>query len=579
VVVNPQPVTPEPVTPPTVVNAPIVAQPGTDHVNVTARNLRLQKREADAMAAKRETVGDQARITVRYARSTQILIQETVPVQARVQAGVASVSFDYRSAGARLDDARLIEVEVAIPTSRTAYLYYDEVMPAGSDVKTDVPFLLYGGGPRASWPAIGAMVNVAGIVSTTGMAKADRADFVKNAAGEYGIAVAFTDPSTGTSFGMNSLTLKPGTGAGRAINFDKPMQLPEGSTVKYALTAKTRGGQVWQATGTVQVNTMQLDYDQGFAPVVLSIPTELAVVPQTPPVVVNPQPVTPAPITQTPVTPPVVENPQPVTAPIVAQPGTDHVSVTARNLRVQKREADAMAAKRETVGDQARITVRYARSTQILIQETVPIQARTQAGVTTITIDYRSAGAQLGDAKPIEVEVAIPTSLTAYLYYDEVMPAGSDVKMDVPFLLYGANPRASWPATGAMVGVAGIVSTTGMAQADRADFVKNAAGEYSVTITLADPSSGKVLGTNVFTTKPGSGAGSVHNFGKLLQLPEGATVKYTLTAKTRGGQVWQATGTVQVNTLQLDYNRGFAPVVLTIATNLAVAPQTPAKAP
>jgi len=54
-----------------------------------------------------------------------------------------------------------------------------------------------------------------------------------------------------------------------------------------------------------------------------------------------------------------------------------------------------------------------------------------------------------------------------------------------------------------------------------------------------------------------------------MSLPEGATVRYTLTAKAKNGRTWTATGTTQIWTTNLAYESGFEPVILRIEEDLA----------
>ncbi len=60
----------------------------------------------------------------------------------------------------------------------------------------------------------------------------------------------------------------------------------------------------------------------------------------------------------------------------------------------------------------------------------------------------------------------------------------------------------------------------------------------------------------------------VFPFTKRFSLPEGSTIKYTLTAKAKNGALWSATGTTQIWTTTLAYEGGFAPVTLYIGDDL-----------
>jgi hypothetical protein len=259
------------------------AQPpsGGDSVVVTARNAQLDKREAVALVDRGETIGNQARIAIRYYRTNEAISQETIPVMVRAQGGSWAISFEYRSPGVSLDRNRLIEVEVAIPTSGKDSLQYAEVQQADDNVRVDVPFFLLTDKPRAVWPAVGAPVKVVGYVSMIQPGKAaaersaDREDFEKNDKGDYGITVEITDPKSGKPYGKDTIYAKPGAPRGRTYYFSAPMSLPEGATVGYTLTARARNGKIWQVTGTTVVRTTMLDYNAGFAPVLLFLADDL----------------------------------------------------------------------------------------------------------------------------------------------------------------------------------------------------------------------------------------------------------------------------------------------------------------
>lgn len=259
------------------------AQPpsGGDGVVVSARSLQLDKREATALVDRGETIGNQAKVAVRYYRTNETISQETVPVTVRAQGGSWAVSLEYRSPSLSLDRNRLVEVEVAIPTNGPDSLMYAEVQQADNAVRVDVPFFILSDRSRVAWPAVGAPVKVVGYVSMLQPGKAaaerpaDRADFEKNDKGDYGITVEITDPKSGKPYGKDTIWAKPGAPRGRVYYFGAPMSLPEGATVGYSLTAKAKNGKIWQVAGTTVVRTTGLDYNAGFAPVLLFLADDL----------------------------------------------------------------------------------------------------------------------------------------------------------------------------------------------------------------------------------------------------------------------------------------------------------------
>ena len=261
------------------------AATGTDHVVVSAKNLMVGNREAAALVAAKETIGPSAKVTVRVYRSSQVLSQDSLPVDVKQQGGNLAVSLQYQSVGVSLGRDRLVEVEVVIPTTAGHSLYYREAMPAADEVSMSVPFLLYTATVPIAWPAVGSPVQTAGYVSwvPAGKGRAERAedreDFQKNGKGEYGISIEIADAKTGRSYGKDTVWRKPGLARGQALRFTAAIGVPEGAVVGYVLTAQARNGRTWSATGQAQVWTTMLRYEGGFEPVLLPVSDELAPAP------------------------------------------------------------------------------------------------------------------------------------------------------------------------------------------------------------------------------------------------------------------------------------------------------------
>ena len=252
---------------------------GDDHVIVTAKNLRLQQRETSALSSAGDQVGDQARVTVRYYRTVEVITQYFVPVDVKQQGGATTISFSSTSNAVSLNRERMVEVETAIQTSKGLFLYYTEAQASDSQVSIDVPFLLYGDNPQVRWPALGSPVQVGGYLSKLPLTKdraVDKEDFDKNANGENSITVAITDARTGTSYGQATVSTKPGQGRSRTLVFGKSLQVTEGSSVKCVLSATAKNGKAWAAADTTQVWTTRLNYAGGFVPVFLFLSDDLA---------------------------------------------------------------------------------------------------------------------------------------------------------------------------------------------------------------------------------------------------------------------------------------------------------------
>jgi len=260
--------------------APAVKPPAAGGaVLVRARNLQLGKREATALASRLEVPGNQALITVRVYRTNDIVTQIAAPVAIRVQGLKIAVNLEYRLTNVPLSPGRLAEVEVAIPTSRGRYLCYTEAQPFDAALSVEVPFLLLADNPRITWPAIGTPVKVAGYLSLVppGTARAaDREVFATNEKGEYPVAVQLSEAKTAKLLGSDTVWTKPGTGRAGRFAFGRSLVLPEGSMLSYLLTANSKSGRVWQASGKTQVWTTMPSYEGGFAPALLFVADDLA---------------------------------------------------------------------------------------------------------------------------------------------------------------------------------------------------------------------------------------------------------------------------------------------------------------
>jgi hypothetical protein len=261
----------------------------------------------------------------------------------------------------------------------------------------------------------------------------------------------------------------------------------------------------------------------------------------------------------------------PVTPP-PADTGSDHVLVTARAVRLQARELAALKTAADQAGKQARVTVRSYRTTRVITQYTVPVDVKVSGAATTVDLTYKSNGVTLARDKLVEVEVAIPTAKGKFLYYTEAQAADAEVNIAVPFLLYGDDPQVHWPAAGSGVPLAGYLSTLPLTQVrgiDKETFDTDTRGEYSISVVVADAGTGAPYGSATVTTKPGQGRARTLVFPQTLQVPEGATVTYSLSAKAKSGKVWSLSDTTQVWTTQMAYPTGFKPVFLFVADDLS----------
>ncbi len=251
------------------------AEPTTGELLVTARNLRLGRRELTAMLGKTESVIPQGLLTVRAYRGNQVLAQVPVTVGVKMEGGNLAVTLEQRVGKLGAASGRMVEVEIAIPTSGGRNLCYTEALLLEEGARLQIPFLLLTDNPRQSWPAPGTPVTVSGYRSQLppGKILGGGADLEKNEKGETPLVLEIADAKSGAPLGQAAVRVKPGPG--RTFAFDRPLQLPEGAQVSYRLTARARGGKTWQVSGTAQVWTTAPAYEGGFEPVVLPMLDEL----------------------------------------------------------------------------------------------------------------------------------------------------------------------------------------------------------------------------------------------------------------------------------------------------------------
>ena len=271
------------------------------------------------------------------------------------------------------------------------------------------------------------------------------------------------------------------------------------------------------------------------------------------------------------------QGPQPGAGPLPPPPpdtGRDRVFVTARNLRLGQREVAALQAAGDQVGTVAQITVRGYRSTEVITRYSAPVEVRAQGPNIAVSIDAPSNGVTLKRDRMVEVETAIRTRAGRFLSYTEAQQGDDKVQVDIPFLVYGTDPRVAWPAPGSPVAVGGYMSLlpAGKERAsDKADFDRNPKGELAIAVEIVDARTNASYGKDSVLSRAGPRRDRVFSFGKAIQVPEGAAVRVVLSATARNGTVWTAAGQAQVWTTAMGYPSGFQPVILPIGDELAPA--------
>jgi hypothetical protein len=265
---------------------------------------------------------------------------------------------------------------------------------------------------------------------------------------------------------------------------------------------------------------------------------------------------------------------QPAAGPLPPLPpdsGRDHVVVTAKNLRLGAREATALQAAGDQVGTVAQISVRSYRTNDLITRYSAAVDVRQQGPNITLSITAPSNGIALKRDRLVEVETAIATKAGRFLFYTEAQDADDEVRVDLPFLLYGASPRVTWPALGTPVAVQGYLSSIppGKERAmDKEVFDRNPKGELAISVEILDARSKGSYGKDVVLSRQGPRRERVFSFGKPIPVPEGVAVQCILTATAKNGKVWMAVGQAQVWTTAMAYQGGFQPVVLPVADDL-----------
>ena len=258
--------------------------------------------------------------------------------------------------------------------------------------------------------------------------------------------------------------------------------------------------------------------------------------------------------------------------PLPPDSGPDHIVVTAKALKLGQRELAALQAAGDQVGAVAQISVRSYRTSEMITRYSAAVEVRQQGPIVTVSISAPSNGVTLKRDRMVEVETAIATRAGHFLYYTEAQGAEDKVAVDVPFLLYGDNPRVSWPALGSPVTVRGylsLVPTDKERASDKEDFDRNPKGELTMAVEIVDARTGVSYGKDTVISRAGPRRDKAPTFGGAIQVPEGALVRCVLTAVAKNGKVWKAVSQAQVWTTAAAYPSGFQPVMIPMADDLS----------
>ena len=88
---------------------------------------------------------------------------------------------------------------------------------------------------------------------------------------------------------------------------------------------------------------------------------------------------------------------------------------------------------------------------------------------------------------------------------------------------------------------------------------------------IVDARSNASYGKDTVFSRSGPQRDRMLSFGKAIQVPEGALVRYILTATAKNGRRWTAVGQAQVRTTAMAYPDGFLPVYIPVADDLSPA--------
>jgi hypothetical protein len=255
--------------------------------------------------------------------------------------------------------------------------------------------------------------------------------------------------------------------------------------------------------------------------------------------------------------------------------GRDRVVVTAKNLKLPAATLSALASNGDQIGKQAQVSVRYYRTNEVIAQFTAPVEMKRQGVNRFLTLSARSDAVSLDRDRLVEVETAIKTVAGHFLSYTEAQAADEQVRVDVPFFVFGDSPRLSWPPIGSPTTLSGYLSRLPLNRdraVDKEDFDKNDKGEFAISVQIVDERTHASYGADAAFSRPGRGRDKPLTFGKAIQVPEGARVRYLLTVKTKNGKMWSASGVTEVWTTMMSYPTGFQPVLLPVMDDFVAAP-------
>ncbi len=239
-------------------------------VTVAARSIAVASSDWSTLRTAGDDVSNEATITLRQYRGTAVYGTHRTPVTVQRRGNNPVVlSLDWRSENISLPEDSLVEVEVAIPTTRGRILYYTEAVRVAGAVEVAVPFFRLGTDSHVTWPAIGTMVPVTGFFSLIPpgqIARAGVEELPRDTRAPAGAVITIRDARNGSELFRGNVLSSSGIRAGQTLSFDREIRLEEGRTVQWNFEVRTQDGRGWRQTGETTVWTTRLTPTGDFAP-------------------------------------------------------------------------------------------------------------------------------------------------------------------------------------------------------------------------------------------------------------------------------------------------------------------------
>lgn len=239
-------------------------------VAVAARSVAVSSSDWSTLRSAGDDVSTEATITLRQYRGNTVYGTYRTPVTVQRRGNNPVVlSLDWRSEPLSLPEGSVVEVAVAVPTTRGRILYYTEAVRVAGAVEVAVPFFRLGTDSRVAWPAVGTMVPVTGFFSLIPpgqIARAGVEELPRDTRAQAGAILTIRDAGNGSELFQGNVLSSPGLRAGQLLSFDREIRLEEGRTVRWNFEVRTQDGRGWRQTGETTIWTTRLTPTGDFSP-------------------------------------------------------------------------------------------------------------------------------------------------------------------------------------------------------------------------------------------------------------------------------------------------------------------------